>query len=207
MLATVTIGAVLVGSARPFFAAVFVATLVSVGGFALVAFMPLTAVQAAAVVAVTSTVAGTAVPLLAFRLAGLRLAPVPPPPNTCRRIRSRAQRTPAGTCHHRRPVHDRHVRGLAVPTGYALVLVSDAPGWAPAALVVLVALVRTLAARPMTSAWHRLALVVPSTVGLVGVTLQAAAVHPPLRLLVPAALLRSAPPRSSPRPAPCRADG
>src|SRR5258705_7194258 len=56
-------------------------------------------------------------------------------------------------------------------------------------MAALAAWLRTLNARPMTSAWHRLALVAPAVAGLVAATLHAAATQPPLRLLVPVAVV------------------
>jgi type VII secretion integral membrane protein EccD len=79
--------------------------------------------------------------------------------------------------------------GLALPAGVALVLLGRADGWAPVTMVVLAVLVRTLAARPMTSAWHRVALVAPAVAGLVAATLHAAATQPLLRLLLPVAVV------------------
>jgi hypothetical protein len=80
--------------------------------------------------------------------------------------------------------------GLALVVGIALVLVGSAGGWAPATQVLLVALVRVLAARPMNSGWHRLAMAAPAVAGLVAVTLEAAAgAQPWPRLLVPVALV------------------
>src|SRR5262249_26230268 len=63
------------------------------------------------------------------------------------------------------------------------------------AFVATVALARLLAARPMNSAWHRLAAVLPAAAGLVAVTLaQVSATSGALRPLVLGALLLVAAP-------------
>jgi type VII secretion integral membrane protein EccD len=190
VLATATVGLVLVAWARPFFTAALVVSHISVAGIALVTFVPLTVVQAAAVVVVMSTMAGTTVPLLAFRLAGLHLAPLPTAPE---HLQEDLDPVPSEDVLARTAAADRYMTalyaGLSIPTGVALVLVGTAGGWAPPTLVVLAALARMLAARPMTSGWHRLAMIVPAVAGLVGATLHAAADNPQLRVFVPAALV------------------
>ncbi len=188
VLAAASIGAALVARARPVFPAVIVAAVIAVGAVALVAFVPTSVTRAAAIVAVLSTVSGTTVPLLAFRLSGLRMAPLPTAPEHLQEeldpVSSEAVLA--------RSVHaDRYMTalytGLGLPAGVALVLLGRADGWAPVTMVALAALLRTLAARPMTSAWHRLALVAPALAGLVAATLHAAAGQPQLRVLVPVA--------------------
>jgi hypothetical protein len=77
-----------------------------------------------------------------------------------------------------------------VVTGVALVLLALAGGWAAWTLVGLVALLRLLALRPMTSGWHRLALAAPALLGLATTSLLAAAGGPAvLRLILPVAAL------------------
>jgi type VII secretion integral membrane protein EccD len=190
VLATAIVGLMLVGWARPFFTAVLVVCLTAVGGVALTTFVQLTAVQTAAVIVVMSTVAGTFVPLLAFRLAGLHLAPLPTAPE---HLQEDLEPIPSEHVLARTAAADRYMTalyaGLAAPVGVALVLLGTAGGWAATTLVVLAALARMLAARPMTSGWHRLAMLVPALAGLVATTLHAAAVHPQLRLYVPIALV------------------
>src|SRR5258705_13400939 len=56
-------------------------------------------------------------------------------------------------------------------------------------MAALAAWLRTLNARPMTSAWHGLPLVAPAVAGLVAATLHAAATQPQLRMLVPVAVV------------------
>jgi type VII secretion integral membrane protein EccD len=190
VLAAASIGAALVGWARPFLLTVVVAGLLAVGGVALVTFASTTAVRAAALVAVVSTVAGTVVPLLAFRLAGLRLAPLPTAPE---HLQEDLDPVPSTGVLASSVDADRYMTalyaGLGLPAGVAMVLLGLVGGWPLVTLVALAALVRTLAARPMTSARHRMALVAPGVAGLVAVMLHAAVTQPHQRLLVPVAVV------------------
>ncbi|MFI2710487.1 type VII secretion integral membrane protein EccD [Micromonospora sp. NPDC018662] len=170
VLAVAGIAVPVLAHARPALLAVFVADLLVTGATALTAFAGLTAVEAAGALLVAATLATMVVPLLAFRLAGLRMAPLPTQPE---HLQEDLDPIPSGTLLPRAAVADRLMTalhaGLAAPTAVAVVLVGAAPGWAPATLVGLVALVRCLAARTMTSGWHRLAHLTPAAVG--GVTL------------------------------------
>lgn len=190
VLAAVIVGAVLIGSARPFFAGVLVATAVCVIGAALLAFVPVTVTQAAEVVTIVSTLAGTAAPQVAFRLAGLRLDPLPTEPE---HLQEGLDPEPSEPLLERTVVVDRYLTalyiGLAVPVVAAMVVAAGAPGWEAATIVVLVALVRLLAARQMTSIWHRLAMGVPSVIGLAAVTLHLTAMSPTFRLVAPTVLV------------------
>lgn len=190
VLAATLVAAVLLGHARPFFTAVLAAGLVALAGFALMAFVPLSGVAAASLVLVVGTVINTLVPQLAFQQAGLRLDPLPTERDHVNQDLDPVASQPLLA---RSPVVDRYMTalylGLALPVGVAMVLVGSSPGWAPATLVALVALIRLLAARPMASAWHRLALAVPAVAGLVAVILHEAAVSPVAQLVVPAALV------------------
>ncbi|MEV4626854.1 type VII secretion integral membrane protein EccD [Micromonospora sp. NPDC049523] len=190
-LAAASIGLALVGWAGPLFAGVLSAGLFAAGGAALAAFVPLATDRAAAVVAVAATVAGTAAPMLAFRLAGLRLAPLPTEPE---HLQEEIDPEPSEPLLARTAAADRYMTGLyaglAFVVGIALVLVGAAGGWASITLVLLVTLVRVLASRPMNSGWHRLAMAAPAVAGLAAVTLEAAVTAQPWpRLLVPVALV------------------
>src|SRR6266545_48093 len=134
VLAAASIGAALVARARPVFPAVIVAAVIAVGAVALVAFVPTSVTRAAAIVAVLSTVSGTTVPLLAFRLSGLRMAPLPTAPEHLQEeldpVSSEAVLA--------RSVHaDRYMTalytGLGLPAGVALVLLGRADDAARAA--------------------------------------------------------------------------
>ncbi|TBL34425.1 type VII secretion integral membrane protein EccD [Verrucosispora sp. SN26_14.1] len=188
---TAALGRILLGRAGPLFAAVLTAALFTAAGAALAAFVPMNTVRAAAVVAVAATIAGTAVPLLAFRLAGLHLEPLPVQPE---HLQDGIDPEPSEPLLARTVTADRYMTalhtGLAAVTLGALTLVGAADGWAAPTLVVLVAAVRLLAARPMTSAWHRLALCGPAVVGLATVLLHVSTTGTGWpRLLVPAVLV------------------
>ncbi|MGH3712634.1 MAG: type VII secretion integral membrane protein EccD [Micromonosporaceae bacterium] len=190
VLAAGTVGAVLLGPVRPFFAAVLAADMLALGGFVLMAFLQLSWVGAASVVLVVGTVLNILVPQLAFRLSGLRLDPLPTERD---HVNQDLDPVPSEPLLARGPVVDRYMTalylGLALPVCVAIVLVGGAPGWAPATLVALVALIRMLAARPMSSGWHRLALAVPAVAGLAAVAVHGAEAYPAARVLGPAVLV------------------
>ncbi|MFI6133936.1 type VII secretion integral membrane protein EccD [Micromonospora sp. NPDC051141] len=181
VLAVAGVAATTTAYARPALLAVLVAGLLAAGATALTAFAGLTAVQAAGAMLVAATLATMVVPLVAFRLAGLRMAPLPTQPE---HLQEDLDPIPSGTLLPRAAVADRAMTalyaGIAAPTAVAVVVVGIAPGWAPATLVGLVALVRCLAARTMTSAWHRLAQLAPAAVGAVTLALDAVASSGPL---------------------------
>jgi type VII secretion integral membrane protein EccD len=129
------------------------------------------------VVAVVASVGVVVVPLLAFRLSGLRLAPLPTEPE---HLQQEIEPEPAERLLRRTASADRYMTGLyaglgtATAVGLALVglaTVAGQRGWLPVALVVAVSLARVLSARPMTSLWHRLAASVPALLGLAVVVL------------------------------------
>jgi type VII secretion integral membrane protein EccD len=142
------------------------------------------------VVVMMSTVVGTMVPLLAFRLAGLHLAPLPTAPE---HLQEELDPIPSEHVLTRAAVADQYMTalyaGLAVPSGVGLALISGGEGWAPMTFVLLAALVRALQARSMTSGWHRLAMLGPAAAGVAGVLVHAAAAHSQLRLLGPLAFV------------------
>lgn len=186
-LTTAGLAAALVGRAGPFFAAVVSAGLLAALGSALAAYVPLDAGQAAAVIAVTATVATIRVPLLAFRLARIHLAPLPTEPE---HLQEEIDPEPSEQLMARTAVADRYMTalyaGMAVAVGACLVLLARTGGWASWTLLVLVALVRLLALRPMTSGWHRLGHAVPAVAGLVALALVGAASAPTtVRLILP----------------------
>lgn len=190
MLAAALVGVVLLSRARPFFAAVLAAVLLVLGGVTLMAFVPLSGVAAASVVLLVGTVLNTVVPQLAFRLGGLRLDPLPTEREHVNQDLDPVPSQPLLDCG---PVVDRYMTalylGLALPVGVAMVLAGSAPGWAPSTLVALVALLRLLAARPMASGWHRLALAAPAVAGLAAVLLDLTRPYPAWQLLLPAVVV------------------
>jgi type VII secretion integral membrane protein EccD len=190
-LVAALLAGVLVGWAGPFFAAVVTAALLAAIGSGLSTFATLDTGGAAAVVAVTATVLTVVVPMIAFRLARIELAPLPTQPE---HLQEDIDPEPSDTLLARTALADRYMTALhagnAVVTGVALVLLALAGGWAAWTLVGLVALLRLLALRPMTSGWHRLALAAPALLGLATTSLLAAAGGPAvLRLILPVAAL------------------
>ncbi|MFI7432226.1 type VII secretion integral membrane protein EccD [Micromonospora haikouensis] len=165
--AVAVLAAGLLGAATPIFVALATALLLGVLGGAAATAGGLTGAQAGAVVAVAATALVLMVPLLAFRLAGLRLAPLPTRPE---HLQEDIAPEPAGPLMDRARAVDRLMTalyaGAAAATAVALLVVAHRAGWAELTLVVLVALVWSLNARPMTSAWHRLAQAVPALFGL-----------------------------------------
>ncbi|MET7424487.1 type VII secretion integral membrane protein EccD [Dactylosporangium sp. NPDC005555] len=188
ILATASIAALTV-AARPMLPAVIVAGLLSTGGSALGAFAGLSMVEAAAALLVAVTLASMIVPMLAFRFAGLRLAPLPTQPE---HLQEELDPIPSTSLLPRAAAADRLMSalyaGLAAPAAVAVVIVGAAPGWAPATLAGLIAAVRCLAARPMTSGWHRLAQLLPAAAGAIAVAVSYAAAGTPLTRLAVAAL-------------------
>ncbi|MDG4795728.1 type VII secretion integral membrane protein EccD [Micromonospora sp. WMMD1082] len=168
-----------IGAAR--LAVVTVATAVGVAaaGAAAVAFLGAPATATAGAVAVVGTVAATLVPVTAFRMARMRLKPLPTEPE---HLQEDIDPEPSGPLLAGAAVADRCMTalyaGLAVPTTVALVLLGFAPRWDTLTLILLVALVRLLSLRPMTSAWHRLAQGAPAVLGLCAAAIGALTLAP-----------------------------
>ena len=172
ILATAGLTALAIAPARPVLVAIIVADVLAVAASALSTFTGLTIMESAASLVVVTVLAAMVVPPLAFRLAGLRLAPLPTKPE---HLQEELDPIPSTQLLPRAAVADRMMTslyaGLAIPAMPAIVIVAVAPGWAPPTLVALFAVVRCLAVRPMTSGWHRLAQLAPAGVGVVALTL------------------------------------
>ncbi|MFI6763375.1 type VII secretion integral membrane protein EccD [Micromonospora sp. NPDC050417] len=164
---TALLAGVVLGWAGPLVAAGFSVALYATLGAGLSAFLTLPTGEAAAVVAVSATVLTVLVPMTAFRLARIRLAPLPTEPE---HLQEDIDPEPSDALLAQTAQADRYMTGLyagnGIATGVALVLLVLSGGWAAWTLVGLVAVVRSLALRPMTSAWHRLALAAPALLGL-----------------------------------------
>ncbi|MFY1616217.1 type VII secretion integral membrane protein EccD [Micromonospora sp. WMMD736] len=158
---------ILIGWAGPLVVAVFSAALYATVGAGLAAFLDLPAASAPGVVVALATVLTVPVPLIAFRLARIRLAPLPTEPE---HLQEEIDPEPSDVLLVQTARADRFMTGLYLGNGFAttiaMLLLVLADGWASWTLAGLVALVRLLALRPMTSAWHRLALAVPGVLGL-----------------------------------------
>ncbi|MCL9762481.1 type VII secretion integral membrane protein EccD [Frankia sp. AiPa1] len=132
----------------------------------------LDATRTAAVIALVGVAARPLVPMVAFKLAGMSLPPLPVEPDE---LQDDIEPEPGPQVLERTATADRFMTSLYGAGGTALAAaqarLAASPGWQPAALVVLVALAAVLAARPMTSGWHRMALGLPALAGLLGLLL------------------------------------
>jgi type VII secretion integral membrane protein EccD len=157
----------LMGSAGPFIAALVSAAVCAATGVGADAFFGVGAAAAAATVMVVATVATAAVPVTAFRLARIYLAPLPTTPE---HLQQDIDPEPADALLAQAANADRYMSGLHAGLSAAAtigsVVLALYPGWAPATLVVVAAVARLLALRPMTSGWQRLALAIPAAAGL-----------------------------------------
>ncbi|MFJ8582312.1 type VII secretion integral membrane protein EccD [Micromonospora sp. NPDC093277] len=130
----------------------------------------LSGAQSAGVVAVVATLLVVSVPLAAARLARIRLAPLPTKPE---HLQEDIDPEPSAPLLARGAGADRGMTALyaggGAATAVALVVLAAHGGWAAVLLVVLVAVARLLMIRPMTSAWHRLAVGLPAVLGLAAV--------------------------------------
>ena len=165
---------VLLDLARPLFTGAVAGAALAAVGTGLATFAPVGEAGAAGVVVVAGTLVTALVPVTAFRLAGLRLDPLPTEPE---HIQEDIEPEPAEPLLARAELADRYMTALyagpAVVVAAGMVVLGRESGWAPAALVGLAAMVRLLAARPMTSAWHRLALAGPALFGITALALTA----------------------------------
>ncbi|GIJ26369.1 hypothetical protein Vqi01_15310 [Micromonospora qiuiae] len=188
---TALLAAVVLGFAGPLVAAVAAAALYTALGTGLAVLLALPPDAAAAVVAVSATVLTVLVPLTAFRLAGIQLRPLPTQPE---HLQEEIDPEPSDVLLAQTARADRYMTGLyvggAIAVAVALVVLVRSGGWAAWTLGALVAIVRLLALRPMTSAWHRLAMAVPALLGLgLMVLLALAAASAPLRLVLTTSIL------------------
>ncbi|BCB74688.1 type VII secretion integral membrane protein EccD [Phytohabitans flavus] len=177
--AVAAVACYLLGAARLLFAPLAVAGLLAVLGGALTAYLDLPPVGSAGIVATVATATVVLVPMNAFRLAGLRLSPLPTEPE---HLQEDIEPVPSGPLLSGAANVDRLMTalysGLALPALVALVIVGLDTGWAAPVLASLLGLVRLLAARPMTSGWHRLTHLVPAAAGLCAASVAGARATP-----------------------------
>ncbi|WP_165521920.1 type VII secretion integral membrane protein EccD [Micromonospora zingiberis] len=178
---TALLAVVIVGRVGPATVAVASAALYAAAGAGLCAYLGLSAEMAAAVIAVLATVLTVLVPMTAFRLARIRLAPLPTEPE---HLQEEIDPEPSEVLLAQTARADHYMTGLYAGNGIAaavsVVLLAVAGWWVPWTLLALVAVVRLLALRPMTSAWHRLTLAGPALLGLALLGLLALAGAAPL---------------------------
>ena len=168
--AAAVLAAWLVGAGTPAWAAVSSAGALLAAGGALVTLPGIGPAGAAAVVLTVTLALGVAVPVVAARIAGLRIAPLPTSaaefqldidPEPSREVQRRASRadTYVGTL---------YLGAAAVCAGCLLVLGRDR-GWAGPALAGTAAFLLLLHTRELRGTRHRLATLAPGVVGAVAV--------------------------------------
>ncbi|WP_436535635.1 type VII secretion integral membrane protein EccD [Actinoplanes sp. HUAS TT8] len=189
--AQVALSGLLAGAGGPLFSGLGIAAVCAAAGAAPAAFGGLDAGSAGAIVAVLATVLTVGVPLTAFRLARIRLAPLPTKPE---HLQEDIDPEPSEALLRQAAVADRYMTGLHGGLGVAatagLLLTALDGGRSAVVLVVLAALVRLLAVRPLINSWHRVAIAGPAVTGLVATALVVLdRVSPPTRLLAVPALL------------------
>ncbi len=154
------------GRAPALVTATAAATLVAVGG-ALAAFTQVGPAAVAAVVLAFALPLGASVPLIAFRLARLRLDPIPTSPDD---LQEDIDPIPGRHVLERTRWADRYMSalycGLAIVSGVCLTVLATATGW-PAHVVAIAAIALLLMhARAMVAVRHRLAAILPGVCGL-----------------------------------------
>jgi len=179
----------LLPSLRPMFVAVAVVSTCGLVAGASCTLAYLSGAQAAAVIAVLTTLASISVPLVAARLAKIRMAPLPTKPE---HLQEDLDPEPSEQLLVKGAAADRFMTaqyaGTGIATCVALALVAATPGWPSMLLATMVSAVRLLMARTMSSAWHRSAAAVPALVGLA--TLIAVAMsHATVQVRLPLALV------------------
>jgi type VII secretion integral membrane protein EccD len=151
----------------PAASALGVLALAAAAAYGLVAGAGLRWSDAGAVLALVTAAARPAVPIVAFKLAGMALPPLPVEPDE---LQDDIDPEPGPEVLARTAAADRHMTALHLACGLVTVatlsVLATATGRIPALLVILVALAQLLSLRPMTSAWHRAALGLPALAGM-----------------------------------------
>ena len=165
-----------VGPALPVFgAAAVVGAAAGLGGL-IPALAGTSAAQAAAVVLVLTLGLSTAIPVLSFRLAQLRL---PLLPADSEELQEDIEPLPADTVLRSAKAADSFMNALFVAVGVvsvgALTMLAPAPGWAPPTLAATVCASLLLRARALVGGRQRLAAILPALYGLALVAVHLAA--------------------------------
>ena len=138
--------------------------------------------QVSALVIVFVAALRSSVPLLAFRLAGLRLPPLPVSPDD---LQADIDPEPGAEVLAAAAAVDAMMTalqvGLGIISGVAMVSLAGAPGWLAPTTVLIAAAIPLLALRMMTSGWQRLALGTPSLIGILATVLALASRTDPSR--------------------------
>jgi len=156
----------LIGGCDPFFVALTTLAALTAAAGALAAFARLDSAAVAAVLLVVITPLGAAVPVLAFRLAGLRLDPLPTTPDE---LQDDLDPIPGEHILERTRWADRYMGALfgalAIVAGGSLGLVGFAAGWRAHLVAIDAIVLLLLHARVMVAARHKLAAVIPAVGG------------------------------------------
>jgi type VII secretion integral membrane protein EccD len=179
-----TLGLAAVGDGDPVFTAgATVGILAAIGGAASTVF-PLTGREDAAVVVTVALALCPLVPSLSFRLAGLRL---PPLPSGRADLQRDTDPVPAEHVLRRAVVVERYATGLFAAVSLTAItcmaLLSRHAGWSGAVLIGLVATVLLLRSRVLVSARQRIVTLLPGVVGPVPLVVAwSASLQPVVRL-------------------------
>ncbi|MFC3995823.1 type VII secretion integral membrane protein EccD [Nocardiopsis sediminis] len=171
------LGLAAVAGSVPFFAGLIVFEVFGVVSAATLMFAPgLTMTGIAGAASALAILLGTFAPAIGFRISGLKL---PPLPNNPQQLQEGIDPHPARDVLDRTALADSYQGAVLAATGavqaVALLILALGPGWLPATLGVVVALVLLLQSRGLTSAWQKLYLVAPACAGLALIVIAAVA--------------------------------
>jgi type VII secretion integral membrane protein EccD len=184
----------LIGARDPVFVALTTLAALTVAAGALETFARLSGAAVAAALLVAIVPLGSAVPVVAFRLAGLQLDPLPTTPEE---LQDDLDPVPGEYVLDRTRWADRYMGtlygALGIMAGGCLGVLSFATGW-PARLVAIDAIALLLLhARVMVAARHKLAAVVPAVAGaVVLITVAGLRASPHARLMLLAGVMLAA---------------
>lgn len=159
----------------PFFAAVIGTALFTAAAGALLMFWEAAPPEGVAVTAAAlALLLGSFAPALSFRLAGMRLPPLPDgvaqlgeyiAPHPAREVRTRSERAHLflGAC----------LAVVGVVCAVAVTVLAAHPGWLSSSAGVCVSVILLLQSRGLSSTWHRLALLAPGVHGPVALAVGA----------------------------------
>jgi type VII secretion integral membrane protein EccD len=158
--------AMLIGASDPVFVGLTaLAALIALAG-ALAAFARLSGVAVAAVLLVVITPLGAAVPVIAFRLAGLRLDPLPTTPA---QLQEDLDPVPGEHVMVRTRWTDRYMAALygalGAVAGGSLAILGVGAGWRAHLVAIDAIVLLLLHARVMVAARHKLAAIIPAAGG------------------------------------------
>ncbi len=188
--AAVLARAALGGTARGFLTATGAGALVALGGLLSTA-AGVGRAGAAAVVLATALLLRAVVPVLAARLAGLRIRPLP---GSATEFQQDIDPEPAGAVLAGAESAIGYLVAMYVGLGAVeagcLAVLASAPGWAPRALTAVASFLLLLNGRDLVGAWQRLAALGPGLVGAAAVLAAGTATATPQhRLVIVAALV------------------